>query len=176
VIRNDLIALLEQAPNSGRIASLVAELERQQPADLTQQAAQLEGVWELRWSSSSQPWLKQSPWLENLQVLDLQHQRGCNLLRLRGPLQDLGAIRVEASLQLVDHKRVQIEFQRGGWIGPRLLGPKRLEVMRAVSQSFPAWLDITVLDDQLRICKGNAGTTFALLRLEQQNRISDYFN
>jgi len=33
-----------------------------------------------------------------------------------------------------------------------------------VQQSFPAWLDITVLDQQLRICRGNAGTTFALLR------------
>ena len=107
-MRNDLIALLEQAPNSGRIAPLVAELERLQPADLTQQAAQLGGVWELRWSSSSQPWLKQSPWLENLQVLDLKHQRACNLLRLRGSLQDVGAIRVEASLKLFDHKQVQI--------------------------------------------------------------------
>ena len=36
--------------------------------------------------------------------------------------------------------------------------------MRAVKQSFPAWLDITVLDEQLRICRGNAGTIFALLR------------
>jgi hypothetical protein len=33
-----------------------------------------------------------------------------------------------------------------------------------VQQSFPAWLDITVLDDELRICRGNAGTVFALLR------------
>lgn len=176
MIRNDLIALLKQEPSSARIASLVAELERQQPADLTQQAAQLGGVWELRWSSSRQPWLKQSPWLENLQVLDLEQERGCNLLRLRGPLQDIGAIRVEASLKIIDHKRVQIEFQRGGWVGSRLLGPKRVALMRAVTQSFPAWLDITVLNDQLRICKGNAGTTFALLRLAQHNPIGDYFN
>jgi len=56
-----------------------------------------------------------------------------------------------------------------------LFGAKRLSLMRAVTQSFPAWLDITVLDDQLRICKGNAGTTFALLRLEQHNPISDNF-
>lgn len=38
--------------------------------------------------------------------------------------------------------------------------------MRGVKQSFPAWLDITVIDQQLRICRGNAGTTFALLRRE----------
>jgi len=33
-----------------------------------------------------------------------------------------------------------------------------------VKQRFPAWLDITVLDEQLRVCRGNAGTLFALLR------------
>ena len=36
--------------------------------------------------------------------------------------------------------------------------------MRKVQQSTPAWLDITVLDEQLRICRGNAGTTFVLLK------------
>lgn len=77
----------------------------------------------MRWSSSSQPWLKQSPWLVNLQVLDLEQQRGCNLLRLRRTLQNVGAIRDKASLKLDEHKRVQIHFQKDGWIGPRLLGP-----------------------------------------------------
>lgn len=77
----------------------------------------------MRWSSSSQPWLKQSPWLVNLQVLDLEQQRGCNLLRLRRTLQNVGAIRDKASLKLDEHKRVQIHFQKDSWIGPRLLGP-----------------------------------------------------
>ncbi|MFN7677638.1 MAG: PAP/fibrillin family protein [Cyanobacteriota bacterium] len=36
--------------------------------------------------------------------------------------------------------------------------------MRQVRQSFPAWLDITVVDGDLRLCRGNAGTVFALLR------------
>jgi len=41
--------------------------------------------------------------------------------------------------------------------------------MRKVQQSTPAWLDITVLDEQLRICRGNAGTTFALLKRNDLN-------
>ena len=41
--------------------------------------------------------------------------------------------------------------------------------MRQVQQSTPAWLDITVLDEQLRVCRGNAGTTFALLRRNDLN-------
>jgi hypothetical protein len=36
--------------------------------------------------------------------------------------------------------------------------------MRNVQQNFPAWLDVTVLSQELRICRGNAGTIFALLR------------
>lgn len=47
--------------------------------------------------------------------------------------------------------------------------------MRDVKQSFPAWLDITVLDKQLRICRGNAGTTFALLRRDDLP-LDDFFD
>jgi len=56
-----------------------------------------------------------------------------------------------------------VRFQRGGWLGPSL-GNSRLQWLRSVNQSFPAWLDITVLDEELRVCRGNAGTVFALLR------------
>ncbi len=56
-----------------------------------------------------------------------------------------------------------MRFQRGGWLGPQL-GGNRLQWLRSVQESFPAWLDITVLDDALRICRGTAGTVFALLR------------
>jgi hypothetical protein len=58
---------------------------------------------------------------------------------------------------------VEVRFQRGGWLGPPL-GGRRLQLLRTVQQSFAAWLDITVLDQDLRICRGNAGTLFALLR------------
>jgi hypothetical protein len=47
-----------------------------------------------------------------------------------------------------------------------VLGERRLQLLRAVNQSFPAWLDITVLDHELRVCRGNAGTLFALVRRE----------
>jgi hypothetical protein len=39
-----------------------------------------------------------------------------------------------------------------------------LQLQRQVQQSIPAWLDITVLSPELRLCRGNAGTIFALLR------------
>ena len=162
--RNDLVSILQSIPNDPSIAERVSALEQSQPADLSRDSALLEGVWDLRWSSSSQPWLRQAPWLENLQALDPVRNRGCNLLRLRGPLGSIGAISVQADLEVINDKRVQVKFRKGGWLGPSLPGIGQLKLLREVEQSFPAWLDITFLDEQLRICRGNAGTTFALLR------------
>jgi len=196
--QNELLQLLQQEPRGSanrhgdRIQALIAALEQAQPADLSRPEAlkQLEGVWELRWSSSSQPYLAVAPWLENLQCLCPSHGRAMNLLRPAGPLASLAAIAVEATIELQDPgagagaggvgvgvapaaeaqagkgqpgQRVAVRFQRGGWLGP-CLGGQRLQWLRQVSQSFPAWLGITVLDDELRLCRGNGGTVFALLR------------
>jgi hypothetical protein len=173
--RQALLALLRQEPrgaakrDSPQVQQLVVALERAMPADLTAPKAleQLEGVWELRWSSSSQPYLAVAPWMENLQLLAPSQSRGMNLLRLTGPLAPLASIAVEAELSVDPstqvRQRVQVRFRRGGWLGPSL-GAGRLQLLRSVQQSFPAWLDITVLDDELRVCRGNAGTLFALLR------------
>ena len=160
---DELLHLLHQAPRSSRIPVLVEQLEREQPANLSRDGHLLRGVWELRWSSASQPWLQQAPWLENLQVLDPQRQRGLNLLRLKGPLGALAAVSVVARVDLAGGQRINVTFERGGWIGPQL-GQVRPAVLAQVRQSFPAWLDITVLTPALRVCRGNAGTIFALLR------------
>jgi hypothetical protein len=103
--------------------------------------AQLEGVWELRWSSSQQPYLAVGPWLENLQLLAPSLGRGMNLLRLPGPLAPLAAIAVEASIALETsdaegsptecQQRVRVCFERGGWLGPSL-GAGRLQLLRRV--------------------------------------------
>lgn len=171
--RQELLRLLRLEPcgaanrHGARIQALITALERSQPADLSTPEAleQLEAVWELRWSSSRQPYLAVVPWLENLQCLAPSQGRGMNLLRPPGPLGSLAGIAVEASIELQagNKQRVQVRFRRGGWLGP-VLGGSRLQWLRTVQQSFPAWLDITVLDAELRICRGNAGTLFALLR------------
>ena len=173
--RDQLIERLQQQPKATDIPSLVETMEREQAADLNRDGALLAGVWELRWSSSTQPWLKQAPWLDNLQVLDPERGRGCNLLRLRGPLGAMAGISVQADVKPIDNQRVEVSFRRGGWVGPQLPGGQRLQLLREVKQSFPAWLDITVLDQQLRICRGNAGTTFALLRREDL-QLSAFFD
>lgn len=155
------------------VQALIEQLERQQPADLARDGSRLTGVWQLCWSSSSLPYLAVAPWLLNLQVLDPEQGRGMNLLRLAGPLGPLAGIAVQARLAVEGSQRVSVRFERGGWLGPKL-ADRRLELLRQVKQSTPAWLDITVLDDELRVCRGNAGTLFALMR-RQDLAISDFF-
>ena len=161
--RITLAELLRNHPSSEKIFELVQQLEQEQPADLSDQLDQLTGTWELRWSSSSQPWLKQSPGLLNLQILDPNQGRGRNILQLGGPFGQLAGIQVDADISVVSQQRVNVCFKRGGWAGPSIAG-RKLQLLRSIEQSFPAWLDITVLDDALRICRGNAGTIFALLK------------
>jgi len=164
-------ALLEQLrrPMPGRgadgavVRTLFETLEKLQPADLARDGAWLTGVWELRWSSSAVPYLTSAPWLLNLQSLDLAQGRAQNLVQLNGPLGAIGAISVEARIAVEGSQRVSVRFERGGWRGPSLGGPP-LALLREVKQGFPAWLDITVVDEELRLCRGNAGTLFALLR------------
>jgi len=149
-----------------RIEALIDRLERLQPADLRAQAAQLAGVWELRWSSSTQPYLAVRPWLENLQLLDPAAGRALNLLRPAGRLGPLAGIAVQASIAVAPetpHQRVSVRFERGGWRGPRF-AEQRLQLFREVRQGFAAWLDVTVLDDELRVSRGQNGTLFALVR------------
>ena len=167
--REQLVDLLRHRPSDPGLQTLINRVEQDHPADLSSSTDLLHGVWELRWSSSRQPWPKPTAGLENLQVLDPGQGRGCNLLRLRGPLSALGGIHVQAELKIADSTRVEVRFRQGGWIGPSLPNRQQLTLMRQVQQSTPAWLDITVLDQQLRICRGNAGTTFALLRRNDLN-------
>ena len=92
-MESELLALLQDAkPDRDNVESLIKALEAAATIDLAQEAQQqqLEGVWELRWSSSSQPYLQVQPWLENLQVLMPSQGRGMNLLRLPPPLAAAG--------------------------------------------------------------------------------------
>ena len=68
----------------------------------------MHGVWDLRWSSSSQLWLRQASWLENLQILDPVRKRGANILRLRGPLRATGGVFVQADLDVINSTRVEV--------------------------------------------------------------------
>ena len=67
---DDLLNLLLESPNSEKIRTIAEQLEIDHNFSYTKDGNDLQGVWELRWSSSNSPFLKYSPFIDNLQILD----------------------------------------------------------------------------------------------------------
>ena len=67
---DDLLNLLNKSPNSESIRTIADQLEIDDIFSFSKDRNDLEGVWELRWSSSNSPFLKYSPFIDNLQILD----------------------------------------------------------------------------------------------------------
>ena len=81
---DDLLNLLLKSPNSESIKTIAEQLEVDHNFSFDQDRKDLQGVWELRWSSSNSPFLKYSPFIDNLQILDPLNLNGLNLLKPRG--------------------------------------------------------------------------------------------
>ena len=81
---DDLLNLLLKSPNSGRIKAIAEQLEIGHNFSYSEDKNDLQGVWELRWSSSNSPFLKYSPFIDNLQIFDPFNLNGLNLLKPRG--------------------------------------------------------------------------------------------
>ena len=80
---NDLLNLLLKSPNSEGIRNIAEQLEIDHNFSFSNDRNDLQGVWELRWSSSNSPFLKYSPFIDNLQILDPLNLTGLNLLKPR---------------------------------------------------------------------------------------------
>ena len=81
---NNLLNLLLKSPNLENIRTISERLEIDHNFSYTKDGNDLQGVWELRWSSSNSPFLKYSPFIDNLQILDPLTLNGLNLLKPRG--------------------------------------------------------------------------------------------
>ena len=65
-----LTNLIFDKPNSKDILLLAKKLECKSNFILSRDIEKLQGIWELRWSSSNAPFLNYSPLVDNLQILD----------------------------------------------------------------------------------------------------------
>ena len=169
-----LIEVLEHTPKSNQIVELIKLAESESSVDITKQIDLLTGVWELKWSTSSSPFLNYSPLLDNLQILEPEKSRGLNLLRPKGFAGKLFSTNILASLEIIDQKRINVSFKKAGIIGPKLLG-KKISFLSEIKKTQKGWLDTTVLSPDLRICKGYKGTTFALLKRNDLS-LTEFFN
>ena len=67
---DDLLNLLLKSPNSENIQTIAEQLEIDHNFSFRKDRNDLQGVWELRWSSSNSRFLQYSPFIDNLQIID----------------------------------------------------------------------------------------------------------
>jgi len=174
---DDLLNLLLKSPNSESIGTIAEQLEIGHNFSFSKNRNDLKGVWELRWSSSNSPFLKYSPFIDNLQILDPFNLNGLNLLKPRGIRSIIGT-GILISLYYINEKRIGVKFTHAGVIGPKF-GRKNIKAMKEINNEQLGWLEITYLSNNLRICRGDKGTLFVLRKINSPalfNNFKEFIN
>ena len=170
---DNLFNLLLKSPNSGRIKSIAEQLENDHNFfSYSKDRNYLNGVWELRWSSSSSHLLQCSPFIDNLQILDPFNLNGLNLLKPIGIKSIIGT-GILIKLNYINEKRIGVKFTHAGIIGPEF-GRKKIKVMKEINNEQVGWLEITYLSSSLRICRGDKGTLFILRKINSPTLLKNF--
>ena len=169
---DDLLNLLLNSPNSDIIRTIAEQLEIGHNFSFNKNRNDLEGVWELRWSSSNSPFLKYSPFIDNLQILDPFNLNGLNLLKPRGIRSIIGT-GILIRLYYINEKKIGVKFTHAGVIGPKF-GRKNVKAMKEINDEQLGWLEITYLSNNLRICRGDKGTLFVLRKINSPTLFNNF--
>ena len=169
---DDLLNLLLESPNSESIQTIAEQLEIGHNFSFSKNRNDLKGVWELRWSSPNSPFLKYSPFIDNLQILDPFYLNGLNLLKPRGIRSIIGT-GILISLYYIIEKRIGVKFTHAGVIGPKF-GRKNIKAMKEINNEQLGWLEITYLSNNLRICRGDKGTLFVLRKKNSPTLLNNF--
>ena len=167
-----LLKLLFEKPNSKDISSMAIKLESNSKFNLKSDIEKLKGIWELRWSSSNAPFLSYSPLVDNLQILNPSKSNAMNLLKPRGVNGIIGT-GIVAELYPLNDIRVGVKFTHAGFIGPSL-GFAKIKALAPIKRDQKGWLDITFLSKNLRICRGDKGTLFTLVRRNNEKLFTKF--
>ena len=167
-----LLKILIEKPNSKDILSMAMKLENNSKFNLKRDIKKLRGIWELRWSSSNAPFLNYSPLIDNLQILNPSKSNGMNLLKPRGVNGIIGT-GIIADLYQINDIRVGVKFTRAGFIGPNI-GFTKVKALVSIKKEQKGWLDITYLSKNLRICRGDKGTLFTLIKRNDEKLFTKF--
>ncbi len=174
--------LLTTEVDRANILTLVDSLEDQNPTPKPLEAPKLlEGDWRLVYTTSSGILgINRFPLMQLGQVYQCirpEQNKIYNIAELEGIPFLEGLVLVEASLEPVSDKRVNVFFHRflvgsqrlmgyrfpKGLIDSLISGKKFLPVDFGInSKENNGWLEITYLDEDLRIGRGNEGSVFVL--------------
>jgi hypothetical protein len=167
------------------IAAAIAQLEERNPTPQPLAApAKLEGDWLLLYTTSREllgldriPLLNLGAIYQSIRTGD---SKIYNIAEVNGIPFLEGIISVVADFSPVDQRRIDVGFSRAIWGGQRLMryqSPSQFIDAIAAGQKFLAidfaikprdrngWVDITYLDDDLRIGRGNVGSLFVLQKV-----------
>lgn len=177
--------VLATAPEQQAILAAVTRLEEHNPTPQPLAALDLlEGNWRLLYTTSQELLrIDQIPFLKLGQIYQCIRAQTATLYNIAeiGGLPYLeGMVSVVAQFEPVSEKRVNVQFQRS------IIGLQRLVDYRSpehfiqeieTGKRFPAidfqitareqrgWLEITYLDEDLRIGRGNEGNVFVLTKM-----------
>ena len=171
-LEDELLNLLLKSPNSEKIQAIAEQLEFDDNFAYSKDRNDLQGVWELRWSSSNSPFLKYSPFIDNLQFLDPFNLNGLNLLKPRG-IKSIFGTGILIRLNYINEKRIGVKFTHAGLIGPKF-GRKNIKAMNEIKNEQLGWLEITYLSNRLRICRGDKGTLFILRKINSPTLFNNF--
>ena len=167
-----LLKILIEKTNSKDISSMANKLESNSKFNLKSDIEKLKGIWELRWSSSNSPILSYSPLIDNLQILNPTKSNGLNLLKPRG-INGIIGTGIVAELYPLNEIRIGVKFTHAGFLGPNV-GLKKLKALARIKRDQKGWLDITYLSKNLRICRGDKGTLFILIRRNNERLFTKF--
>jgi hypothetical protein len=170
------------------IAAAAAVLEGRNPTpNPLETPALLDGDWRLLYTTSQEllgidrlPFASLGP---IYQCIRLEEQRIYNLAEVNGPPLLSGLVAVSARLEPVSTRRVNVGFERGvvglrsrlGYQSPAqfiqlLQSTPRFSLLKGLDfrinrDRSAGWLEVTYLDSDLRIGRGNQGSLFVLQRV-----------
>ena len=165
-LEDQLLELLVLKPNSKKIEIIANELKMETNFTLSKDIDKLKGIWELRWSSSKAPYLNYFPLVDNFQIIDTENLNGLNLLKPKAINAIIGT-GILAKLKFINDKRIGVKFTQAGIIGPNI-GAKKIKALKKIKGEQKGWLDITFLNKDLRVCRGDKGTLFVLRKIKNE--------
>ena len=165
-LEEQLLELIISRSDTKKIQIIAEELEMESDFSLSKHVEKLKGIWELRWSSSKAPFLNYSPLFDNLQILDPFNLNGLNLIKPKAINKIIGT-GIVAKLKSLNEKKIEVRFTHAGIIGPNI-GLKKLKALTRIKREQKGWLEITFLNKDLRICRGDKGTLFILRKIKDE--------
>ena len=180
--------LLATKQDKQAILMAIARLEERNPTPRPIEAGELlDGNWRLLYTTSSGLLnIDQLPLLKLGQIyqcIRVKTYSVYNIAEVYGLPYVEGIVSVAARFEPVSERRVQVKFERSifglqrliGYQSPEYFiqqietGKKFAAVDISLNRDQQGWLDITYLDNELRIGRGNEGSVFVLSKVTRQN-------